>query len=291
MALKKWSEMPGSMSKIIDKSILGGIKMFSRATIMDLMYLLGNIKSHAELDSYCFRYGIENYANGSNKEQRVMNIGKFLLENPDRNGILGDNLQFEIVEDIISKVVNNEYQYDSESGEFIYYPQLRRLLLKDGFVIRNNGLKRVFESVIDFNSNDSLLEELLKKYNFEIALGHYHQANNAFTRGDWAACNSQLRSYVEDLLNKIAEKITGNTFESSQAAKVALSKTSPPIFYKELNEWLDNGQGYFETFWKRLHPQGSHPGLSDENDSIFRFNLVQISTMEILRRYDERCSI
>ncbi|NDI36666.1 hypothetical protein EPK97_18265 [Chengkuizengella sediminis] len=58
------------------------------------------------------------------------------------------------------------------------------------------------------------------------------------------------------------------------------------IFYKELNEWLDNSQGYFETFWKRLHREGPHPGLSDEHDSIFRLNLVQISTLEILRRYD-----
>ncbi|QCJ40830.1 hypothetical protein FAY30_02295 [Bacillus sp. S3] len=92
---------------------------------------------------------------------------------------------------------------------------------------------------------------------------------------------------MEELLNKIAEKITGNTFTSSQNAKIALSKCNPPIFYKQLNEWLDNGQGYFETFWKRLHPQGSHPGLSDEDDSIFRLNLVQISTLEILRRYDQ----
>lgn len=132
---------------------------------------------------------------------------------------------------------------------------------------------------------------MLKKHNFDVAIGHYNQANNAFTRGDWAACNSQLRSYVEELLNKIAEKITGNTFADSHNAKIALSKSNPPIFFKELNEWLDNGQGFFETFWKRLHPQGSHPVLYDEYDSIFRLNLVQISTMEILRRYDESYSI
>ncbi len=42
----------------------------------------------------------------------------------------------------------------------------------------------------------------------------------------------------------------------------------------------------FETFWKRLHTHGSHPGLSNEEDSIFRLNLVQISTLEILKRYD-----
>lgn len=265
--------------------------MFSRPTIMDIMNLLSNIKSHSELNTYCYRYGIEEYSTGNNKEQRTFNIGKYLFENPSREGILGDNLQFEIVEDIVSAVVARGYEYDINEDEFRNYPQLRRLLLKDGFVIRDGKLRRVFDSEIDFNKNDSLLEELLKKHNLDIALGHYNQANNAFTRGDWAACNSQLRSYTEELMNKIAEKITGTTFDSSQAAKIALSKVTPPIFYKGLNEWLDNGQGYFETFWKRLHPEGSHPGLSDENDSIFRFNLVQISTMEILRRYDESYNI
>lgn len=261
--------------------------MFSRATIMDIMSLLSEIKSHSELDTYCYRYEIEDLADGRNKEQRTLNIGKYLFENPEKKGILGDNLQFEIVEDIISTVIAKSYEYDVNKSEFRNYPQLRRLLLKDGFIIRDGKLRRVFDSEIDFNKNDSLLEELLKKHNLEIALGHYNQANNAFTRGDWAACNSQLRSYTEELMNKIAEKITGNTFTNSHDAKIELSKSNPPIFYKGLNEWLDNGQGYFETFWKRLHPQGSHPGLSDENDSIFRFNLVQISTMEILRRYDE----
>lgn len=86
---------------------------------------------------------------------------------------------------------------------------------------------------------------------------------------------------------KLAEDITGNKFNSSQQARTALSQSQPRLFYPELNEWLNNGTGYFETFWKRLHTQGSHPGLSNENDSMFRLNILQISTLEIFRRYDD----
>lgn len=129
--------------------------------------------------------------------------------------------------------------------------------------------------------NTILKHSLTKRW-----LGHYDQATNAFNRGDWVACNSQLRSYVEELFNKMAENITGNKPSDSHQAKITLSQLNPPIFYKPLNEWLDNGTGYFETFWKRLHPHGPHPGLSDEDDSIFRLHLVQISTLEVLRRYD-----
>lgn len=258
--------------------------MFSRATIVDVMRLLDAMNTHSTLDTFALRYGLDEIAIGSSKEKRVMAIAKFLIDNPQMPGILSDNLMFEIVEDIISKAVVNEYHYFD--NEFINYPQLRRLLLKDGFVIENGNLIRTFETDIDFNTNDTLLESLLNKHNLTVAKGHYNQASNAFNRGDWAACNGQLRSYVEELLNKIAEKVTGQAFTDSHRARIALSKSNPPIFYKQLNEWKDNGQGYFETFWSRLHPEGSHPGLSDEDDSVFRLNLVQISTLEVLRRYD-----
>lgn len=261
--------------------------MFSRATIMDVMYILRDMKSHSELDAYAYRYGLENVAIGSNKDQRVLGIGRYLIENPNSPGLISDNLAYEILEDIINNAVSNEYHFDKTNNEFKQYPQLRRLLLKDGFVIKDGELTRTFETDIDFNTNETLLDKYLRKYNLSVAQGHYNQANNSFNRGDWAACNGQLRSYVEELLNRLAENITDISPENSQAAKVALAKCDPPIFYKQLNEWLDNGQGFFETFWKRLHPEGSHPGLSDENDSIFRLNLVQITTLEILRRYDE----
>ncbi|GCD12767.1 hypothetical protein Ctaglu_43900 [Clostridium tagluense] len=264
--------------------------MFSRATIMDIMYLLRDMNTHATLDTYVFRYGLDEIATGSSKDQRVLAVGRYLINNPQRHGILSDNLMYEIVEDIINKAISNDYYFHSNTSEFINYPQLRRLLLKDGFVIDDGKLLRTFDTDIDFNNNETLLENLLNKHNFDIAKGHYNQASNAFNRGDWAACNSQLRSYVEELLNKLAKKITGNTPASSQEAKITLSKCEPPIFYKQLNEWLDNGQGFFETFWKRLHPEGSHPGLSDEHDSIFRLNLVQIATLEVLRRYDQNYS-
>ncbi|MGV6975507.1 hypothetical protein ACWA19_08505 [Bacillus toyonensis] len=260
--------------------------MFSRATIVDIMKLLDDMNTHGTLDTFALRYGLDEIAIGSSKEKRVLAIARYLISNPQMPGLLSDNLTYEIVEHVINTSTSNEYHFNSDNNEFVRYPELRRLLLKDGFVIENGKLIRIFETDIDFSNNETLLGNLLNKHNFNIAKGHYDQANNAFNRGDWAACNSQLRSYVEELLNKLAEDITGNKPTSSHQAKITLSQLNPPIFYKALNEWLDDGTGYFETFWKRLHPHGSHPGLSDEDDSIFRLNLVQISTLEVLRRYD-----
>jgi hypothetical protein len=261
-------------------------KMFSRATIMDVMFLLRDLHTHATLDTYAYRYGLGEVAVGDSKDKKVLGIAKHLVENPELPGLLSNNLVYEIVEDVISKALPGTLYFDPDLNEFIQYPQLRRLLLKDGFVIKDGQLIRTFDTEFDYSKNETLLENLLNKHQLIVAKGHYNQASNAFNRGDWAACNSQLRSFVEELLNKLAEKITGNKPTTSHQAKITLSKSTPPIFYNELNEWLDDGTGYFETFWKRLHPHGSHPGLSDEDDSIFRLNLVQISTLEVLKRFD-----
>lgn len=261
--------------------------MFSRATMMDILSLLKDIHTHSTMDTLMVKYGLDHLLPvGVSKNDKAVIIAKYLIANPETPGILGNNLAYEIVEHVIENSVNGSYYFDSDTGEFVNYPQLRRLLLKDGFVIDNNKLIRTFQTDIDFYSNETLLEILLNRHNLSIAKGHYEQATNAFNRGDWAACNSQLRSYVEALLCEIAEKITGSPTSDSHQARIALSQTAPPIFYRDLNEWLGNGTGYFETFWKRLHPHGSHPGLSNEDDSVFRLNLVQISTLEILRRFD-----
>lgn len=261
--------------------------MFSRATLVDVFSLFSN-NSHSVLDKFFFKYGIEEHTiTASNKENKALAAVRHLIDNPDSKGILGGDMAYEMVEEILDFYINNTYYYDTELGEFKGYPKLKRLLLKDGFEIRDEKLVRMVDSTINYVENEGLLLILLDKYKFSIANGHYTQAVNAFTRGDWAACNGQIRTFVEELIIKLTEDITGKKFTDSHSARTALSQSSPKLFYPELNEWLDNGTGYFETFWKRLHPQGSHPGLSDENDSMFRLNIVQISILELLRRYDD----
>jgi hypothetical protein len=93
-----------------------------------------------------------------------------------------------------------------------YISSVKETSFKRWIVIGNGDLIRTFDTDIDYETNETLLGELLTRYSFDIAKGHYNQANNAFNRGDWAACNSQLRSYVEELFNALAEKLTGIPF-------------------------------------------------------------------------------
>lgn len=170
--------------------------MFSRATLVDVFSLFSN-ESHSTMDKFFFKYGIEEQTIcASNRENKGLAAVRYLIKNPDSVGILGGNMAYEMVEEILDIYVNgdNSYYgpYDKNSGEFKRYPKLKRLLLKDGFEIRDGQLVRMVDSTVNYVENESLLLKLLGKYQFDTAKGHYTQAVNAFTRGDWAACNGQI---------------------------------------------------------------------------------------------------
>src|SRR3546814_12813930 len=55
-------------------------------------------------------------------------------------------------------------------------------------------------------ANDEV-HTLLEHYGFTVPLGHLRQAINAHGRGEWASANSQMRSFLEGLLDEIAERL------------------------------------------------------------------------------------
>ncbi len=130
------------------------------------------------------------------------------------------------------------------------------------------------------------LESLLSKHGFSVAKGHYIQAVAAHGRGEWAAANAQLRSFVEDLFNQLQDKICPGNCTTSQQKKQALADCG--FFSSNYNEFLSNSTGFVEGFWKRLHPSGSHPGLSEELDSTFRLHLVILVAHYFMVRFDTK---
>jgi hypothetical protein len=82
-------------------------------------------------------------------------------------------------------------------------------------------------------------------------------------KGHWAAANSQIRTFFDALFDGICERIdpTTKSLGSGQPRRTQLAAKG--FLSRDLNEWADNGLGYINGLAKRLHPQGSHPGLSD----------------------------
>jgi hypothetical protein len=90
-------------------------------------------------------------------------------------------------------------------------------------------------------------------------------------------------------LNDIAERLdqaAASRTPLGYARRQLLAKLPAPFLFESLNEWNSDGKNFIEGVFKRLHPHGSHPGLSDEEDATFRLHLVLIVARLLLRRFN-----
>ena len=238
--------------------------MFSKKTILEIVKAL-NFQTHDEVERFTIEFDIEDAISGQYLREKETSIAKYLISNPKAHGPNGSTLAMEVLEYAIKNY--NGFESFSEN-----YPELARSLDRDGFELTNDGLRRKLPEILPIVEQENQLISLLKKYGFDIAMGHYEQAIAAHARGEWAAANAQLRTFVEEFFNKTQSIVCPGHYSSHNERKNALARAG--FFIKEYNEYLFNGTGFVEGFWKRLHPEGSHPGLSEQEDSTFRLHLV-----------------
>jgi hypothetical protein len=164
-------------------------------------------------------------------------------------------------------------------------------LALDGYVVswdedsRVPLLRTALPEEVDLPVTDDEVHQLLKHFNFVVPMGHLDQAIEAHTRGDWAAANSQTRSFLEGLLSDIALHLDpqkASQQPSSENCRVLLAEQG--FLSKDRNEWTTDGKNYINGLFKMLHTDGSHPGLSDEDHSTFRLHLALITGRTFLRR-------
>jgi hypothetical protein len=162
----------------------------------------------------------------------------------------------------------------------------RRALELDGYVITEGALRRTLPANVGLPTAESETTRLLQKHGFKTAKGHLDQALDAHGRGDWAAANSQIRTYFDALLDNIAEKLdaSAGSLGSGQPRRAKLGALG--FLTGHLNEWDDDGRGFINGLVRRLHPQGAHPGLSDEEDRTFRLHVVLLTGRLLLTRFD-----
>lgn len=181
----------------------------------------------------------------------------------------------------------------SDSNSFSYkFLSLANSLKRDGYVVMDRVVKKMLPKDIEEAQTENQLNLFLRKFGFTISKGHLEQAIKNHSQGNWAGANSQFRAFIESLLMDISNYIIPkNTCESAAKAIKLLSHTANPPFLKsELNE-IENKNctnPFIEAFWKRLHPEGSHPGLSDENDCTFRYHITIVVAYYFLQRLTSR---
>jgi hypothetical protein len=250
--------------------------MFSRKTIIELINAI-NFQTHDEVERFGLEFNIEDAIAGTYVKQKETSIVKHLISNPEAIGPNGSNIAIEIIE----YAIKNHRGFESFS---VSHPELAHSLDRDGYELTSNGLRKKLPAEFPVVEQENQLISLLDKFGFITAKGHYEQAVAAHSRGEWAAANAQLRTFVEEFFDKTQAIVCPGHYSSSNERKIALAKAG--FFIKEYNEYLFNGTGFVEGFWKRLHPEGSHPGLSEQSDSTFRLHLVILVIHHFLMRLE-----
>lgn len=225
----------------------------------------------------------------SSADKRLNDLKVFIDDNP---GHLTDEGPIEDV--VVAKAVgflpapDPKYSWVSLGEPTELQKRFLRLLEQDGFAVTDGNLRRALPSEVGLPEAQSELMRLLDRHGLTIPKGHLDQALENHAAGNWAAANSQTRSFLEGLLDELAVKVdpTSADLPSGNDRRMRLSKTAPPFLSRDLYEWTDDGKNFVNGLMKRLHPAGSHPGLSDEDDSTFRLHVVLLTARLFLARFD-----
>ena len=263
------------MADFSPRTVLAAIEAFEFAT-------------NAQVENLALEYGLQDVPGGGGIAKKESRLAKHLVDHPELQGYSGATLVHELIERAVQARCQSGWRGPLDPAAAL--PRLVHSLKQDGFLIQDYKLVRMLPEAVPVAAAQNELSRLLEKHAFGTAIGHLEQAMAAHARGDWAAANAQVRTFVEEVFDRIAERLSGGVTEglpTSHARREWLATCTPPFLDPDLNEWEPGkGGGFVQGFWKRLHPDGSHPGLSDESDSSLRLHLVLIVIQHFMGRFD-----
>lgn len=264
---------------------------FTRPTIAAALALLDKSLSQAKFDHLVLRLGLEQHVPSDSSvsvSKKAAQVGRLVLAHGAQVVQTLDGT-VTLAEAAVREAVALTFSSSSPSAE---QERFVRALALDGFVVELSDdnctpplLRAALPGDIDLPATDDEVHQLLKQFGFHVALGHLDQAIEAHTRGDWAAANSQTRTFMESLFEQIAAHIdpaAASAAGSSENRRAWLAEEG--FLCKARNEWTNDGKNYVNGLFKMLHTEGSHPGLSDEDRSTFRLHVVLVTARTFLRR-------
>ncbi|MBL7851671.1 MAG: hypothetical protein JNN04_12275 [Cyclobacteriaceae bacterium] len=274
--------------------------MLSLKTKIELSFVLEKLtKAEIERIYHVFGLGQLLYPPdpGVSAAKRVNVLLEIMMgqsKGPFTDSFAMDILQY-VVESFYRTRSPSDFHYSSTEYEdlfSVHYAHLANALRRDGYEVKGLQIRKMLPLEIVEARAETELIQLLNQFGFGTSRGHLEQAVSNHTKGQWASANSQFRTFLESLLIEISRKLLPlNACATAGAAINLLTNTaSPPFLRKELNEVSDSKTEtpFVEGLYKRLHPEGSHPGLSDEEDSTFRYHISIVFALYILKRLDQR---
>lgn len=261
---------------------------FTRPTLIAAVELLEQ-HSQARFNQVVLRLGLEDEITSSTSlsvAKKCDLLGRIVVQ---RTETVLDTLDGSMTlgEAVIREAAQLAQQEPTQPSQTAF----ARGLARDGYVLvwddygRSGSIRAALPGEIQLPEADDEVHRLLKFFGFSTPLGHLDQAVEAHTRGDWAACNSQLRTFIESLFDDIARNVRPvetATRPSSENRRALLADVG--FLSTARNEWTQDGKNYINGLFKMLHTEGSHPGLSDEDHATFRLHVVLVTARTFLRR-------
>lgn len=279
---------------------------FNRMTIVAAAQIIEKMHTHAKFTSLALEWDVADRCGSGSLLDKANSMAKVAIEEDYKvhtiNGVMSlDRAMLELAitasphqrsEPEWKKLLAG-LRFDGFELVPVDDPNARPPLFDSSPVAKRLELRRMLpESVseTDFREAASEVDALLEQHKLTVTSGHLNQALSAFQRGDWAASNAQLRSFFESCLREMANQLGYDGKHEARAVHNFLGKLDPPFLMSDYNEWnaIDQKPQFLQGLWSRMHPQGSHPGLSEEDDATFRLQITLITARLFLRRFDKR---
>jgi hypothetical protein len=257
---------------------------FTRPTILAAIELLKHRESQAGFEQMVLRVGLESAVQPDTKPKMAAAFGRAVMQHV---GTTVDTLAGTVTlgEAVVREAVAQTSSFGVEKqDEFIHG------LALDGYVVEWSDswrprLLAALPEEIELAETDDEVHQLLKLLGFSVPMGHLDQAIEAHMRGDWAAANSQARTFVEGLFEAIAHReypAEAAALSSSENRRQLLNGKG--FLDATRNEYSADGRGFINGLFRMLHTHGSHPGLSDEDHCTMRLHLILVTAHAFLRR-------
>lgn len=263
--------------------------------------ILEAIGSNAKLESFLLEYGLNYKVESQGSISKTMlGLKAFAADWPDyavQTEFGKKPVALLIVEEAINRI-----GWSAQNSAL--WEKLERYLNLEGYallkdeevdwagdrVIKIKGLVIALPEFAELPAASNEVDTLLSKFEFEIAIRHLSSAKENIARGDWEAANGQCRAFLEALTNAIS--ICLYPEESAQANSALQNRqllANRGFLSREKCEFGDgNGHSFLPGLAKLLHSDGAHPGISTQNDSMFRLQLVIVTARWLLKRLETK---
>jgi hypothetical protein len=249
----------------------------SPPSIGALIKALAEGNTHTELGTLFMSLGIAQWdqeGDGINKERRVQGVLKGLQATQSD---AASKAAMKLARHALVEGAGGSGLWDSPPAP--WWQPLIDALAADGFdFYQERGELVPAVAGLSVSEERSVLEENLRARGWGDAAAHYRQCADGVSARNWESANGQGRSFLEDLIPRVASEMSG---------KKAPGEPQAALQFLQDKRLLPEGEFNFARgLWEMCNSRGSHAGRSDEEEARFRFLAISAYGRFLLSRLD-----